>query len=304
MYTTGFPLLSPSIYRAHREAGIPVVQSLHNYRLGCASGSYQRAGKDCSLCTPGNSQPAIRHRCYRNSLIGSYTWKRVMDHNWQNGTFTKAVDHYICPSREVMQQHLQMGLPAERMTVITNACPDAGRRKPARHTTALEVLFIGRLVEEKGCATLIQAWLKLDPAIRRKATLKIVGQGPELEKLQVQTRTEADIQFTGALPSAAVISLLQQASLLVCPSQWAEPFGLTLIEAMSASVPVIASNVGSIPEIVRNGQNGWLVPPAMRQGCPLKSLRYLPSRSYSKPSAGRVAQRMSNTTAHPNMHVN
>lgn len=255
-----FPLLSPSVYSAHQQLNIPVVQTLHNYRLSCAAANYRRDGKDCTQCTPGNNCAALKHRCYRNSLAGTMVWKHVVDRNWKNGQFNDSVDHYICPSQEVMDRHVQMGLSPERMSIIPNACPD-----PQEYTAAsepsqrMEISFVGRLVREKGAHVLLSAWKKLSSLRRAKSRLNIIGDGPELNLLKALAGSDPRIAFHGALDRRNTLQHLCQSNMLVCPSIWAEPFGLTIIEAMGSCLPVIASKLGGPAKIVDHGRSGYLV---------------------------------------------
>ena len=256
-----FPLLSPSIYTAHQAAGVGVVQTLHNYRLGCAAATFRRNGTDCTQCLTGSNCNAVKNRCYNNSLAGSIAWKRIMDRNWNNGTFTKGVDHYICPSREIYERHRQLGLPEERMSIVPNACPDARTLHitPQDHSK-LQVCFVGRLVPEKGAHVLIKAWLQLNTLTRAKCQLNIIGEGPEAQRLQAMAQEDPSIVFQGVLTHRNTLKKLCASHLLICPSLWAEPFGLTVIEAMSAGIAVIASELGGPAEIVIPNQTGRLFP--------------------------------------------
>lgn len=254
-----FPLLSPSIYTAHQAANVGVVQTLHNYRLGCAAGTFRRNGKDCTDCITGSNCNAVKNRCYNNSLVGSIAWKRIMDRNWNNGTFTKGVDHYICPSREIYERHQQLGLPTARMSILPNACPDArALHFSPQHQGKLQVCFVGRLVPEKGTYLLIEAWLKLDTRTRANCQLNIIGEGPESRRLRAMAQEDASIVFHGVLTHRETLKTLCTSDLLICPSLWAEPFGLTVIEAMSAGIPVIASDIGGPAELVLPNQTGLL----------------------------------------------
>lgn len=257
-----FPLLSPSIYTAHQKAHIPIVQTLHNYRLGCANATYRREGKDCTLCTPNQNYSAIKHRCYRNSLTATLTWKRIMDHNWKNGTFQNTVTHYIAPSKEVASRHINMGIQRESISIIPNACPDPRPEKYGHSfSKKIQVCFVGRLVHEKGAHILIQAWQKLSSSIRNISQLNIIGEGPEEAKLIQLANEDSSICFYGARAHQQTLKILCQSDLLVCPSIWAEPFGLTVIEAMAAGIGVIASDTGGPADLVENNQTGQLVPP-------------------------------------------
>ena len=259
-----FPNLSPSIFTAHHDAGIPIVQTLHNYRLGCAAGTYQRNGENCQACRPMKNLPAIRHRCYKNSTAGSIAWKRIMDRGWQNGTFRNLVSHYISPSREVRRRHIEMGIPADKITHIPNACPDP------QSTTTLgnqhidiqqqNVCFVGRFDPGKGAHILIRAWQKLSTAQRLNRRLTIVGSGPQEAMLHELARGDNSIHFTGQLTHNETLSTLKQADLLVSPSLWSEAFGLSVIEAMGAGIPVISTNLGGPAEIIADGIDGHLLP--------------------------------------------
>jgi len=259
-----FPIISPAIYEAHKQLSIPVVQTLHNYRLGCANGTFRLKGKACDACLGGSRLPAVTHRCYRNSALGSYAWKRIMDQNWSNGRFADDVDAYISPSQEVAATHLKMGLPSERIHVIPNAAPEPPQQSiPTAPDASNGAIFVGRLSQEKGIDTLIDAWQGVD------APLVIAGSGPEEADLRYKTGNNARIQLLGHIASDRVFQQLEKSAFLVFPSRWAEPFGLGIIEAMAVGRPVIASNIGAPAEIIEHGVNGLLVPPddpkALRQ---------------------------------------
>jgi glycosyltransferase involved in cell wall biosynthesis len=257
-----FPQFSPSIYRAHAKAGVPVVQTLHNYRLGCANGTYRKKGKACDTCSPLRSAAAVRNRCYRGSLMGSFAWKRIVDRNWRDDTFTDKVDAYICPSQEVKNRHLKMGIPDERLIVVPNTCHD-----PIRQSANLtspntgKVLFLGRLVREKGPEVLLKAWTRV---IQRHpdAKLDILGDGPQRDELELLYGSLSGVTFHGQVDREGVEAAIEQTGVVVFPGLWAEPFGLGVIEALAAGRPVIASNLGGPAEIIGEKQTfGRLVPP-------------------------------------------
>lgn len=295
-----FPLLSPSIYTAHKKVGIPVVQTLHNYRLGCADATYRRDGKDCTLCTRSNNRAAIKHRCYNDSLLGSITWKRMIDRNWKNGNFTENVDHYLCPSNEVYQRHLSLGIPEAKLSILPNACPDPQElTQLARSKNTLQVCFVARLVQEKGPHTLIEAWLKLSVPTRNKSQLTIIGDGPEMAALKALAGDDKSILFYGALDHSRTLQELNRSHLLVCPTLWAEPFGLSVIEAMGAGIPVIASKLGGPAEIIEHGITGYHVPAgdptALHQA--IDELLTSPVKALNMGSAARTCYEMNYTTA-------
>ena len=200
--------------------------------------------------------PPLLHRCYRNSLSGTFAWKRLMDKNWNNRVFQNNVDAYVSPSREIAETHSLMGLPKERIHIIPNACRDRSQSSiVANHHHNRGGIYIGRLSLEKGVDVLIDAWKTVD------APLTIIGTGPEEDHLRKKAAANPSIKFLGHLPQNEAADHLARAAFLVFPNRWAEPFGLSIIEAMAAGRPVIASKLGAPAEIIQSGYNGLIVPP-------------------------------------------
>jgi len=266
-----FPILSPSVYKAYFDRAIPVIQTLHNYRMGCATGNYRYKNQACTDCLTQNRWASVRKSCYQGNPVGSYLWKRVMDQNWKNGTFKHPLLHYICPSVEVYQRHLEMGVPGEKMTIVPNACEDplAQQQGEYIHEADAEthVIFIGRLVPEKGIQVLLEAWKKLKTEVEPgqedvlgKAHLSIVGDGPDMQLLKDQCRSEHKVHFHGSVKHEVAMRILRSSSVLVFPSLWAEPFGLGIIEAMGAGKAVIASRKGGPADLVEHNESGLLIP--------------------------------------------
>ncbi len=254
-----FPLLSPSIHAAHADLGIPLVQSLHNYRMRCAAGTLMREGKRCTLCLDGDTRPAVENRCYRNSKVQTAVWARTMEKGWSSGAFTQTVDAYVAPSRVVAETHERMGLPADRIHVIHHGSEDPLEHydwaKEAMASQGKGGVFVGRLVAEKGLDTLLEAWEGID------APLTVVGTGPEEYRLRERAAAMPQVTMLGELPRTDVLRMMTQAAFLVFPSVWEEPFGLGVVEAMACSRPVIGSRIGAIPEMIYDGVNGRLVQP-------------------------------------------
>jgi glycosyltransferase involved in cell wall biosynthesis len=181
-------------------------------------------------------------------------WRRVMDRGWGRGTFRDLVDGYLAPSGFVAQRHVEMGLPAERIHVVPNACADPwARGGEARDGEG--AIYAGRLVPEKGVDVLVEAWRGV------RAPLTIVGTGPEEPALRRAAADLPHVRFTGLLPHDRTQQAIADASLLVFPSRWFEPFGLGIIEAMACGKAVVASRLAGPAEIVEDGVTGLLVPP-------------------------------------------
>ncbi|HEY2843189.1 MAG TPA: glycosyltransferase family 4 protein [Bryobacteraceae bacterium] len=244
-----FPLISPSGYYAVRRSGIPVVQTLHNFRLICASATLSRNGSVCESCLEHRSLlPAIAHACYRNSRPATAALATMLAVHRAAGTYRKQVDLYIALSEFARRKFIEGGLPQDRIVVKSNfVSPDPG----AGEGRGDYALFVGRLSEEKGVGTLAAAWRGLS-----SVPLKVVGDGP------LRTASWPDgVTWLGAQPRDRVMALMQEARVLVFPSTWYENAPLTIIEALACGLPVIASDIGSLPEFVQHGQTGLLFRP-------------------------------------------
>jgi glycosyltransferase involved in cell wall biosynthesis len=249
------PLLSPSVYDACRNAGVPVVQTLHNYRLGCPNAMFLRKGKVCENCL-GKRMPwsGIVHGCYRGSRAQSAVIASMLAVHWLRGTWQERVDAYIVLTAFQKEKMFQAGLPREKIYVKPNFVSDP---KSLGQTNVFGeyALFVGRLSREKSVTTLIEAYRHKHLRI----PLKIVGDGPLRESLQADVQAaglEDVIEFLGRQEHLAVLSLMYKARFLVFPSTWYETFGLTMVEAFACGLPVLASRLGSMAEIVEDGITG------------------------------------------------
>ncbi|KAM3091936.1 glycosyltransferase [Phormidesmis sp. 146-12] len=251
-----FPLLSPSVYDACRDQKIPVVQTLHNYRLGCPRAMLFRDNQICEDCL-GKPIPlaGIVHGCYRGSRSQSAVVTAMVSWHRLRGTWQERVNAYITLTQFQKEKLTQAGLPIAKIHVKSNfvfAPEGISFSNPADHHSAL---FVGRLAEEKGVAVLIDAYVQNALTL----PLKIVGEGPLREVLQQQVKEaglEDTITFLGRQDKATVLQLMQQARFLVFPSIWYEGFPLTIAEAFSCGLPVIVPKLGSMAEIVEDGQTG------------------------------------------------
>ena len=245
-----FPLVSPAAYTAARRLGIPVVQTLHNFRLLCLNSLFLREGRLCEDCLGKKvAWPGVVHACYRNSRGASaVTASMLAVHRWR-GTWANAIDTYIAVSSFARAKFVAGGLPSDRIVVKPNFLSDdpgsgmhAGRY----------ALFVGRLSPEKGIADLVRTWSSLASGV----PLRIIGSGP-LEHLQSDALP--DVEWLGWQPRERVLAAMKEAMFLVFPTECYEGFPMVLLEAMATGLPVLATNRGSLPEIVRHGTTGLLV---------------------------------------------
>ncbi len=247
-----FPLISPAAYRAVRGEGAAVVQTLHNYRLLCANHNFFRDGHVCEDClgrTP--PWPAVRHACYRGSRSASGTVAAMLTAHRLLGTYARDVDLYVALTEFARAKLVQGGLPADRMVVKPNFLardPGMGR------ADGDYALFVGRLTPEKGPGVLLEAWRTLGARLK----LKVVGDGPLAPDVQRAAQDLPGVEVLGRQDRAQVLALMQGAFALVFPSLWFEGFPMTLVEAMAAGAPIVASRLGSMPDIVEHGHTGRL----------------------------------------------
>lgn len=244
-----FPYLSPSVYAAARSVGVPVVQSLHNYRLICPGALLYRDGKPCTDCVSRRVKwPAAVHGCYRQSLAASAVTAGMLAVGNVNKTWERSVDAYVALTEFARDRFIAGGLPPDRIVVHPNVLatdPGAGA-----HETGF-ALFVGRLSPEKGIGTMLDAWRRANFGSR---TLLVVGDGPLEGSFD---RSIPGVQWLGECANERVITLMQQAAFLVLPSECYEGFPMTLVEAFATGLPVIASNHGAMAELVVHGVNGY-----------------------------------------------
>ena len=242
-----FPLLTPAIYDACIGAGIPVVQTLHNYRTICPGALLMCDGKICEKCVTGSPYQAILHRCYRNSIPGSWAVARMVAYHRKRQTWQNKIDCFIALTRFAKDKFIEAGLPAEKIIVKPNFCevPYLENKKFKKRKGAL---FVGRLSREKGIRTMLNAWHNLD------IPLHIAG-GDHLFD-NYKEKSNSFIKFLGHINSEKVAKEMINAAFLVMPSEWYEGFPMVLVEAFAHGLPVIASNLGGMAEIVQDGITG------------------------------------------------
>lgn len=242
-----FPLLTPAIYDACRQAGTPVVQTLHNYRTICPGALLMRDGKPCEDCIQGTPYHAVLHGCYRGSRLGSLAVARMVDAHRRWGTWTGKVDRFIALTQFAKEKFVDAGFPSQKITVKPNFVENAGSWKNEGKRNG--ALFVGRLSEEKGIETLLRAWKGLD------VPLRIVGDGPMLD-IAKENLTKPVAALLGRKKPTQVIAEMNQAAFLVMPSEWYEGFPMTIVEAFARGLPVIASRLGAMEEIVEDKITG------------------------------------------------
>jgi glycosyltransferase involved in cell wall biosynthesis len=246
-----FLVISPSIYSACSERGIPVVQTLHNFRLLCPAGNFFRDGVICKECVDQNLLRSVQHGCYRNSrTITAGVALMLATHRALN-TWQRSITRFITLTEFARQQFISAGFPAERITVKPNFTDfDPGERTGTGEYAA----FIGRPVENKGSRVLLNAWKKLSAQI----PLQIVGDSPERAALEAEAREHglSGITFRGRLSREAVIETVKNARFVIVPSILYEGLPMCIVEAFACGVPVLCSRLGGLSEIVQDHVTG------------------------------------------------
>lgn len=245
-----FLMISPAAYYACKEAEVPVVQTLHNYRLICPGALLMRDGRVCEDCVgKAVPWPGVLHGCWRNSRAGTALVAAMLTfHRWLQ-TWEKQVDIYIALTEFARNKFIEGGLPAGKIVVKPNFVhPDPGPG-PGGGQYAL---FVGRLSPEKGLKTLLAAWKQLNGQV----PLKILGDGPQAAEVQQATKHIPGIEWLGQRNRAEVYTCMDEAAFLIFPSTWYEGFPMVLAEAFAKGLPVISSELGSQGSIVENGRTG------------------------------------------------
>ena len=244
-----FLLISPSVYYALSEQGIPIIQALHNYRLFCPKGIFYRDGKICEECKSGNFIPSIIHRCWRNSFILSLFLARMLRFHFRKKTLQNKISAYIASSEFSKNKFIELGLPRDKISVKPHFVDLKIEKEEDRENYAL---FIGRLVDYKGINTLISAYEKLS-----NLRIKIIGDGPLHKELKEKVRKINNIELLGRLSSNRdVLECMRKSRFVIFPSECYETFGKVIIEAFACGVPVIVSRLGARIELVEDGRTG------------------------------------------------
>ena len=240
-----FPLLTTAIYDACQDAGVPVVQTLHNFRIICAGAFLTRNGQSCQKCLASTPYWSVLHRCYRGSTIGSLSVARMIDQNIRRRVWLTKVDRFIALTPSAKAIFIQAGLPACKIAIKPNFAPDPGEIVDARRHGAL---YVGRLSAEKGVIEMIAAWRNIDYPLR------IAGDGPLMKKMREMA--PGNVTFLGRLSSEEVADEMKRAAMLIAFSTSLEGFPVVIAEALAHGLPAIVSDIGALHDIIKHRITG------------------------------------------------
>jgi glycosyltransferase involved in cell wall biosynthesis len=247
-----FPSASPSVYSASVAEGVPVVQTVHNYRFVCPAATTFRDGHPCTDCVGRVLPiPAVVHACVRGSRAQSAVAASTIAIHRALGTFSDRIDLYLALTSFQRSQLVAGGFPADRIRVLPNFLePDPGQGVGAR----AGVIYVGRLSIEKGIIPLLDA-AALEPGL-----VRLIGDGPLAPEAQAAAAA-GNVGYAGHLDRSGVQAELRQALALVLPSIWFEGFPVVVGEAFATGTPIVASRIGSLAELIEDGVTGLLVEP-------------------------------------------
>lgn len=248
-----FPLFSPSVFAAGHRAGAATVFTLHNFRLICPAATLFRDGRPCEDCVGRRVPlPGVIHACYRGSRLQSATVAAMIAGNRIRRTWDRDVDVFIALTNFARDKLIDGGFPRSRLAVKPNF---VGQDPGPRQGAGDGFVYAGRLSPEKGVEVLIAAMAHVGPEV----SVRVAGEGPLAPIVAAAAASGAGIRPLGFLKRTELADEMTNARALVFPSQCYEGMGMAVIEAFAAGLPVIASRLGGIPDLVHDGETGILV---------------------------------------------
>jgi|HubBroStandDraft_6_1064221.scaffolds.fasta_scaffold22933_2 glycosyltransferase involved in cell wall biosynthesis len=247
-----FVMVSPSIYWACRDARVPVVQTLHNYRLLCPGANFFRDGKVCEECLDHGVWRGVRYSCYQGSNSATAVVAAMLTTHRFLGTWPRLIEYFLAPTEFARRKFIKGGFPQDKILVKPNFVdPDPGEGTGDRSYA----LFVGRLSPEKGLRTVLDAWTRLGNTI----PLHIVGDGPLRTEFEEYVRQHglSNVRFLGRLAWKETMAAMKGARCLLFPSECYEgALPLTVVEAFACGTPVIASRLGAMQDLIADGSTG------------------------------------------------
>ncbi|XVU25386.1 glycosyltransferase family 4 protein [Actinoplanes sp. CA-054009] len=281
-----YPLLSPWVVRTAHKHGVPVVQTVHNYRQVCSSGLYFRDGHNCQDCRGKLiGWPAVQHKCYRGSAAQSAlmaTTLAVHRPTW------RSVDRYIALTDRIAAHLRDYGIADDRIVIKPNGLPDPGEPEPLGEG----FLYAARLSPEKGLGLLLDAWQRHPDG--SLGTLRIAGDGELRPLAESVAASRRDVEYLGLLDKSGIEAMRRASAVVVHTPTWNDTLPTVLLEALSAGRPALGTAVGGIPYII--GDTGWVVPPE-----PEAIAAALPSARDEAPARARAARERYLNHFHPDV---
>lgn len=287
--------LGTSVLSAAQRIGVPAVITLHDYRLICPTYLLLRNASTCDICVRGQFYRCLSHNCHEGGLAASLVQTMESYANRWLKRWESAAK-FLCVSRFMLKQFLHSGIDKSKLVHLPNFVR-TDRCNP-RFEPGEYALFVGRLSREKGVHTLVDA-------VRGTCLkLRIVGDGPEMAALKrrVKQARITNVRLMGFRAGKELEALYHGAAFVVVPSEWYETFGLTVGEAFAYGKPVIGSEIGAIPELVRHEENGLLFAPGNVEDLREKMLQ-LRAMNDRIQGFGRSGRELMKTQFNPTRHL-
>ncbi|MEH7164877.1 glycosyltransferase, partial [Priestia megaterium] len=250
-----FNLISPSVYYAALACKTPIVQTIHNFRLLCPAGTFYRNGNICEECSEKGLKNAVYHNCYRGSKPQTFAISLTLKLHRILGTYKK-IEGYICLS-DFMKKKIAGLINKDKIFIKPNFVPQmpSGIEETTISDEADYYLYIGRLEENKGLPLLLETFERLS-----EEKLIVIGDGSYKEEMirEIKDKDLTNISYLGFKSGADKTALIRNAKAVIVPSQWYEPFGMVVVEAYQSLTPVIVSNIGTLPDLVKEGRTGMI----------------------------------------------
>lgn len=247
-----FPHFTPSVFAACRDARLPVVQTLHSYRMLCGADFLHRDGKPCEICLRKTfAWPAVVYGCVQRSSLYSFIKMNAVAAQRIAVTTLGMVDIFIATSEHMRAKFIAGGFPAEKIVIKPSSAPDPNLPPRARSYFC----YAGRLSPEKGIRLILAAWSQ--PGMPE---LRIAGTGPMEDEVRAAAARSPAIQYLGLIDKSEVFELMAGAIATLVPSTWDEPSPVVLMQSLSVGTPVITSNLGQRREIIGHGECGLVFP--------------------------------------------
>lgn len=243
-----FPIISPSIYWAISDEKIPIVQTLHNFRLACPQAMFLRNSSICEDCSGKIPWRGVVRACYRESHAQTAVLASMITFHRKIKTWSEKIDLYIALNDFCKRKFIEAGLPEKKLRIKPNFIDNNIKHNENR----TDFSFIGRLSKEKGVQILSDA-----AKIINSTKISVAGSGPEIEKITGNDH----INYLGQIQQDEILKLMSRSIAIIVPSIWYENFPRTVVEAMSCGTPIIASRIGALESIIIDGYNGLLFKP-------------------------------------------
>lgn len=247
--------ISPSILPAIKKAGVPIVMTLHDYKLICPNSNFLSKGEVCERCKMRRYYNVILRQCKRDSFSASLLAGIELYVHKLLQIYERNVDVFIAPSKFLGDKIREYGIRNAIVHIpnfidMKSSTPHFKEGKYA--------IYFGRLSPEKGVMTMLEALKILD-----SLPLHIAGTGPSEDAMRafVSEHALSHVTFHGHLSQNELIPLIQGAAFTLLPSEWYENYPMTILESFARGIPVIASDIGALPGLIHDGSNGLLFPP-------------------------------------------